>query len=284
MIRDSRRTRFVLGFLLLVAFGLVTLDARGEERSAIDPLRGLAATLFGPIERAATFVAKPVTATVDTVGRIRDQKGEIDGLEKQNDELRGKLRAAELDRAAARQLDALLGAANRGRFKVIGAHVVGFGPEQGFSWTVAIDAGTRQGVRRDMTVVNGDGLVGRIVAAGPQTSTVLLAADPISTVGVRMVSSGEIGAVTGAGVKPMSLQLFDQQASLSAGDELVTFGSRGAKPFVQGIRVGTVIDLRTRTDGAGRQARVGPAVDFTALDVVGVVVEPPRAPTKTRAG
>jgi rod shape-determining protein MreC len=281
MIRDSRRTRLLLGFLLLIAFVLVTVDARGDERSPIDPLRSFAATLFGPIERVAAFVAKPITSTGDTVGRIRDQKSEIARLERENGDLRVKLRAAELDRAAARQLDALLGAANRGRYKVTGAHVIGFGPEQGFSWTVAISAGARQGVRRDMTVVNADGLVGRIVSVGPQTSTVLLAVDPVSTVGVRVVNSGEIGAVTGAAQKPMSLQLFDQQASLSPGDELITFGSRGAKPFVPGIPVGSVIDLRTRNDGGGRLARVRPAVDFTTLDVVGIVIEPPRAPTRT---
>ena len=281
MIRDSRRTRLVLGLLLLVAFALVTLDARGEERSPVDPLRSFAAALFGPVERLAGAVAKPFTSAVDTVAQIRDQKAELDRLQKQNAELRARLRAAQLDRAAAAQLDAVLGAANRGGYKVIGAHVVAFGPEQGFSWTVAVDAGTRQGVRRDMTVVNPDGLVGRVVSAGPHTSTVLLAVDPVSTVGVRVLSSREIGAVTGAGRQPMSLQLFDQQASLSRGDELVTFGSRGAKPFVQGIPVGTVTGVRTATDGAGRLATVRPAVDFTALDVVGIVIEAPRAATRT---
>jgi len=284
MIHDSRRTRLLLGFLLLVAFTLVTLDARGDERSPIDPLRGIAATLFGPIERVAAFVATPVTSTVDTVSRVRDQQAAIARLERENEQLRARLQAAQLDRSAARQLDAVLGAANRGRYQVIGARVVGFGPEQGFSWTVAVDAGTRQGVRRDMTVVNPDGLVGRVVSVGPQTSTVLLAIDPVSTVGARVSGSGEIGAVTGAGQQPMWLQLFDQQAPLSRGDQLITFGSRGAKPFVQGIPLGEVIELRTRTDGAGRHATVRPVVDFTALDVVGIVFEPPRAAARPGAG
>ncbi|MEV2209019.1 rod shape-determining protein MreC, partial [Streptomyces sp. NPDC047970] len=31
------------------------------------------------------------------------------------------------------------------------------------------------GIRRDMTVLNGDGLVGRVTTVGPRTSTVLLA-------------------------------------------------------------------------------------------------------------
>jgi len=272
VIRDSRRTRLVLGLLLLIAFGLVTVDARGADGSPIDPLREVAATLFGPVERVASLLARPATGAVDALGRVRDQKTEIERLSRENDELRTKLRAAEFDRASARQLDALLGAAQRGRYRVLATRVVGFGPEQGFSWTAVIGTGSRAGLRRDMTVVNADGLVGRIVDVGPQTSTVLLAADPVSTIGVRVASTGEVGAVTGAGNQPLSLQLFDQQAPLSRGDRLVSFGSRGGKPFVQGIPIGEVLDLRARTDGTGRVARVRPYVDFTALDLVGVVV------------
>ncbi len=37
-----------------------------------------------------------------------------------------------------------------------------------------------------MTVLNGDGLVGRVTTVGPNTATVLLANDPDFTVGTRM--------------------------------------------------------------------------------------------------
>ena len=37
-----------------------------------------------------------------------------------------------------------------------------------------------------MTVINGDGLVGRVKTVDPSTATVLLAIDPESTVGARL--------------------------------------------------------------------------------------------------
>ena len=45
---DNRRTRLVLGVLLVVAIALITLDFRDGGAS---PTRGLGADIFGPVER-----------------------------------------------------------------------------------------------------------------------------------------------------------------------------------------------------------------------------------------
>jgi len=78
----------------------------------------------------------------------------------------------------------LLRVAGAGQYRVLPARVVAVGAKQEFSWTVTIDAGTRDGISRDLTVLNGQGLVGRVVEVGPWTSTVLLAVDPRLPAGV----------------------------------------------------------------------------------------------------
>jgi len=144
---------------------------------------------------------------------------------------------------------------------------------------VTIDAGTRDGVRTDMTVLNGDGLVGRVKTAGPSTSTVLLAIDPDSSVGVRLEGSQEVGFTTGRGVSEgadLDLRLLDGQSTVVRGDRLVSFGSQGATPYVAGVPVGEVSRVSGSPGSQTRTAVVSPYVEFTALDLVGVVVEPPR--------
>jgi len=284
MIRDSRATRLVLALLLVVAFALVTVDVRASERSPLDPLRGSAAAVLGPLQQAARAVTRPVTSTVAAIGRIRGQRAEIARLRSENAALRAQAGAAAADRDLATQLDALLGAAGRGRYDVVAARVVALGADRGFSWSVAIDVGTRDGVRRDMTVVNGQGLVGRVVSVGPHTATVLLAVDPVSSVGVRVLPSREIGTLDGAGAGPLRVRLFDQRSRLQPGGRLVTFGSRGERPFVQGVPVGEIARVSSQAGGLSQVATVRPYVDFSALDVVGVVVEPPRAAARARTG
>jgi rod shape-determining protein MreC len=154
------------------------------------------------------------------------------------------------------------------------AQVIAVGPTQGFAYTVTIDVGQRDGVRRNQTVVNGQGLVGRITAIGRSSSTVLLIIDPTSSVGARLAKTRQIGFVNGRGVADLELQLLNPRAPLAEGDALVSFGAQGS-PFVPGVPIGTVTSVRGTPGSLTRIARVQPYVDMTSLDIVGVVLGRP---------
>ena len=107
-----------------------------------------------------------------------------------------------------------------------------------YSDTVTIDAGSKDGIQANETVLNGNGLVGTVTSVGPTTSTVLLASDASATVGVRLAGTNTIGAITGAGTTMagsdmLRLRLFSASATLQPGDALVTFGSVGGRPYVR---------------------------------------------------
>ena len=133
-----------------------------------------------------------------------------------------------------------------------------------------------------MTVLNGDGLVGRVTTVGPDTATVLLANDPDFTVGTRMEKTDELGFATGRGDNALSVQLLNGKAEVKKGDRLVTFGSSKDKPFVPGVPVGEVIKVDPSGGDLTRTVQVRPFVGFTKLDIVGVVVQPPREDPATR--
>lgn len=277
MNRDTRRTRLLLALLLVTSISLITLDYRGGDRSPLGGLRSLAAAVLGPVEQVAAAIAGPVGDAVTGVSTLGDSRAELARLRRENQELTRRLRTSDLARNRAAELDDLLKIAGAGRYRVVPAQVIAIGPAQSFSWTVTIDAGRRDGVRPDLTVLNGDGLVGRVKTAGPTTATVLLAIDPDSSVGVRLEASMEVGFTTGQGVDDLlDLRLLDGQSAVGPGDRLVTFGSQGATPYVPGVPVGEVRSVRGTPGSQTRTATVQPYVDFSALDLVGVVVEPPR--------
>jgi rod shape-determining protein MreC len=147
--------------------------------------------------------------------------------------------------------------------------------------TVTIDAGSADGIKRDETVLNGSGLVGTVTAVSAHTATVLLVTDGAATVGVRLAGTGQIGAVTGtgrsrAGQGMLRLQVFDASAVLHAGQQLVTFGSVGGRPYVPGVPVGTIVRLQPSPNSLTKLALVRPFADDNALGVIGVVIVPPR--------
>ena len=181
------------------------------------------------------------------------------------------------DRARARALDELLRVSSAGRYRITPAEVISVGPAQDFAWTVGIDAGSLDGIEKDMTVINGDGLVGRVLKVNPTTSTVVLLVDVSSAVGGRVATTEEIGIVSGTGRQDsMEFQLLDPLAELVIGDALVTFGSRGGRPYAPGIPIGDVVDITGSAGQLARVATVRPFVDVSQLSVVGVIIRPPR--------
>jgi rod shape-determining protein MreC len=276
MRRDTRRTRVLLALLLVTSVALITIDYRGGSDSPLDGLRSAAAAALGPVEEVAAAIAAPVGDAVDGVRGLGDGRDEAERLKRENQRLKRALRTSGIDRSRLAELDALLRIAGAGRYRTVPARVIAVGSAQSFSFTVTIDAGTRDGVRSDLTVLNGDGLVGRVKTAGPSTATVLLAVDPQSSVGVRLEQSMEVGFTTGQGRDDLRLQLLDGQSTVVRGDRMVTFGSQKDAPYVPGVPVGEVVQVRGSPGSQTRTALVRPYVDFTALDLVGVVVEPPR--------
>jgi rod shape-determining protein MreC len=276
-VHDTRRTRLILGVLLIAALGLITLDHQGS--GPVAQLRGAVSSIFGPVERGTSVLARPITGFFEAVVGAPATRNKIQALEQQNQRLRADLSTAQLSKSDAAQLDRLLQLAGRGRYRIVAAHVIGIG--QGFEDTVTIDAGTRDGIKVDQTVLNSGGLVGRIVQAGPVSSTVLLLTDASSAVGCRLEASQEIGVVRGTGRSisaggTLRMELLDANAVLQPGQRIVTLGSVGGHPYVPGVPIGVVTRVQSTPGALTRTALVRPFVRFTALDVVGVVVVAPR--------
>ena len=272
---DSRRARLVLGVLLIVAIALITLDFRDGGAS---PVRNVGADIFGPVERVTHDVTDPVASLFDSITGGPSAQATIASLQRKNAELRAELSAAQLSSTARQQLAQLL-QLDAGGYRLVAASVIAVGGD--YSDTVTLDVGRNAGIKPYETVLNGSGFVGTVTQVSQDTSTVLLAGDATSVVGVQMVGSGEIGAVTGtgnsmSGSAMLRLSLFDANAGLQPGQQVDTYASVGDRPEVPGVPVGTIVSVRSNAGALTQTALVKPFVNFTALGVVGIVVQVPR--------
>jgi rod shape-determining protein MreC len=279
-VHDSRRTRVVLGVLLIIALALITLDFRDGGAS---PARNVGADIFGPIERVTHDVTNPVASLFDSVTGGPSAQGTIADLQRENAELRAQLSSAQLSKAARQQLARLL-QLDAGGYRIKAANVIAAGGD--YSDTITLDIGRNDGIEPNETVLNGSGFVGTVTQVSGDTSTVLLADDASSLIGVQMAGSGQIGDVTGTG-KSMSgsamlrLTLFDANGTLEPGQQVDTYASVGDQPEVPGVPVGTVVSVHSSPGALTETALVRPFVNFTALGVVGIVVQVPRHNPRT---
>jgi len=272
----SRRTRIVLAVLVVASLTFVILDLRGGQ-GPFSSVRSAAANVLGGLERVAATVFSPITGASSWWSTMRDQAGQIETLSAENDRLRSELETLTSDRARADALDELLRVSNVGGYRFVPAEVIAVGPAQDFSWTVTIDAGRNDGIEPDMSVINGQGLVGRVLKTTASTATVVLIVDSSSAVGGRIATTEEIGIVAGTGQQDLlEFQLLDPMADVRVGDGLVTFGSKGGRPFAPGIPIGEVTEVQGTPGQLTRVATVRPFADVSTLSVVGVVTRPPR--------
>lgn len=269
----DRTARSTLVALVLTCATLITLD---HASGALDPARRLAGEVIGPAEAFADDVMSPFTAVprwFSTKGSLEDRVAE---LEADNAQLRQQVATTAHDRNRLAEYDELSAAATTVQHRLVPARVIGWGPAQSFSQTVTIDAGTSSGIHADLTVLNNDGLVGRVVAATRSTATVLLLVDRDSVVGGRLGASMEIGFLQGRGElgsdATLDLKLIDGAFIANEGDTALTFGSEDGAPYVAGVPIGKVTAVFSSPRETARRVEIAPFVDFTALDLVGVAV------------
>jgi rod shape-determining protein MreC len=269
--RGHRRSTLIA--LLLACAVLIVLDLTSP---TLDPLRRVAGEIYGPMERAAASVARPVTDVPEWLRTQKALRADVRRLDAENAELTQRLQTTDLDRTRLAEYDGLTTAAENLGYAMVPAHVIAYGSALSFERTVTIDAGSTSGVAADMTVVAAQGLVGRVLRVTRTTATVLLVIDADSVVGGRVGSSMEVGFVRGSGdldgTSPLDLELLDQTDRPAKGDTVVTWGSGKGAPYVSGVPIGTVESVYSSVRDSTQRARITPFVDFSSLDLVGVAV------------
>jgi rod shape-determining protein MreC len=268
----------VLTLLLLAAFTLITLDYRSNSFGGV---RRAMSTVFGPIEDGVSHVTHPIGSWFSSQAHAGSYKSRNQVLQRQIAQLQNELHLSALQRNELTQDQKLLHIAGLAQFTVVGARVVAYGgglvPEQ----TVTINKGSDQGIQPQETVISGDGLVGKTITVGKDSSTVLLADDRTFTVGARTEAKQlELGSVTGGGPgQPMTLTLYNPGTPLTVGEQLVTIGSNAQDtPFVPEVPIGKIIHVSPLpTGGLGQSATVQPYASFDSLDTLGVVVHAPKS-------
>jgi rod shape-determining protein MreC len=276
MDQGRRPSRALLVALVLASASLITLDYQGGSDSPVEPARRAVGEVFGPVESATATVIRPIAGVPGWFRSHDELRAELTSLEAENAELRSELAGSGYDRNRLEEYDGLTATAESLGFTLVPARVVALGPSQSFSRTVTIDAGSDAGIRPDQTVLNNDGLVGRVLRVTGTTATVLLVIDSGSVVGGRVGESMEIGFLKGRGDLgdngKLDLELVDRAEVPAKHDTVVTWGSEGGAPYVTGVPVGRVTAVYSSIRETSQRAVIEPFVDFGSLDLVGVVV------------
>jgi rod shape-determining protein MreC len=266
----DNRGRLLIIVLIVTSLLLITLDLRGVK--VIDGVRVGTQTALTPVQKVGSWLISPVRNFISDVTHLGRTQNQIESLKRENDRLRLTLQNRKTADAQLAQLKSALNLAGKAGFKVVSARVISQGSSTSFAQTITIDAGTNSGIKKNMTVISGYGLVGVVKYSYPNSALIQLASDPSFRIGARIAGSQQIGILSGQGTQKGVLQLLDNTTQVSVGDVILARGSQNGRPFVPGIPIGEVTKVDNSPGSVTQTADVKFYTRFSALGVVSVVV------------
>ena len=269
----DNRGRLLLIILVITSLFLITLDLRGV--SVISGLKTGTQSALSPVQNVGSIVLSPVRNFFLDIIHLGRTRSEMEALREENGKLLTQLRERRSIDAQLEQLQGSLDLAGKGEFKVVNARVISQGATTSFTQTITIDAGSDNGIRPNMTVINSYGLIGVVKTVYPSSALISLTSDPSFRIGVRVAGSQQIGILAGQGTRKGVLQLLDNQSTIKVGDILVARGSVNNRPFVPGVPVGEVTSVDNAAGAVTQTADVRFFANFSAISVVSVVLKGP---------
>jgi rod shape-determining protein MreC len=158
-------------------------------------------------------------------------------------------------------------------YQTVGAKIIS---KDAGNWyhTFVIDKGSDDGLKVDMNVIAGSGLVGHVISVGKNWAKVTAIINDNSNVSGMVLSTSDNLIVSGDletysnGVIAFS-KLVDKGNKVVEGDKIVT--SNISDKYLPGILIGYISTLNTDSNNLTKSGYITPAVDFSHLNDVLVV-------------
>lgn len=260
-----------------LGLGLTTLSIRRPE--AVAPVQGAGMRLFGPIAKAGASASGAAEGVMSGIGATWKARAELETLRGELDALR--LVSSERDALAEEnaKLRDVLDLKERVPLRVAAARIIYH--ERGPDWLLMIDRGTEAGIAPDQAVIAPEGVVGKVLTAQDGLSLIQCVVDGDAGIAVRVGVAGRQAdaVVTDGSGDTVKLRHVDLLKDVQVGDAVVTSGMDLIYP--SGLLVGMVTEVDE--PGIDREIVVQPAVDFSRLDHVLVILSTDAATAKAQA-
>ena len=273
----ARNTRLLVVTLVGISLVTITVDYREGSQGPLSAAGDAAIEAMAPLQAAVSKVTHPVGNFFSTLIRLPAIRADNERLKNALAEANQKLASSTADMSRVGEMEALLGLRDTlgAKVKTTAAQVIANGVSN-FEWTITLDKGSDEGIKVDMPVLAPAGLVGHVVRVSADASVVELIIDPDSAVAGRLATSGKTGLVEGQGARDLRMSLVDTTVDIQPAENVVTAGYRipgvATSLYPPNIAIGEVSHTLTDPSALEKVVTVRPAVDFSTLDLVLVVL------------
>ncbi len=232
-----------------------------------NPVSSLLRTVLSPFQNGVAYISHKVSDTTDFIREMKSYKEENERLVREMNELKKQNKDITNYREESERLKEILGLQESlSNYSSVAATVIAYSSNNRYD-TIQINKGSLAGVSVGNAVVTPDGVVGKVIEAGPTWSVVSTILDPGSAMGVKVSRTGSVAVVEGdnelCDQNYCKMSFIDKGSNLIVGDLLETSGSSGIYP--PGLLVGSIREISSDATGNLNYATVEPMVDFDRL-------------------
>jgi rod shape-determining protein MreC len=257
-------------FLAVTLGQILLISAQVNSKSGVPVIESVTFGVFSEVQRGLSGGFLGIREVWTGYIGLRHLKVENDALKR---DLAAAQVAVQEQRALAdrtRGLERLLDLREHLKLQTVAAEIIGAAATPDFR-TLTIDKGTRDGVRADMSVIAPAGIVGRLVVPSVRSAKVQLLIDRNAAAGAIIERTRAQGVVVGGGDDRLRMEYVSEVFDVVVGDVVLTSGIDGIYP--RGFIIGKVESIE-RSGGAYKRITIKPAVDFSSLEEVLVVLTP----------
>ncbi len=271
MKNNTKYFLFGLSLLCVCMIGITTIKG-----SILNPLRTAVGYVLVPIQSGVNRVGGGLYNELSSVGKLKTALTENESLKTRVDELteeNTRLRSEQFELERLRSLYEL--DQEYMQYHKIGARIIAKDSSSWFS-VFRIDKGSDDGIKEDMNVIAGGGLVGIVTDVGANYATVRSIIDDSSRVSAMAQQSGDSCIVAGD-LKlfkegRLKLSYMEKDDDIKDGDMIVTSNISGK--FLPGILVGYATDITVDyNDNLTKSGYLIPAARFDRLQEVLVITD-----------
>lgn len=240
MYKNKKKGILGIIFTILILLLIVIISNSGEENSVLE---NIGAKIIMPFQNGFTFLKNKIGGNETYFADLDKLKEENEKLQNRNKELEKSLKEIESVKTENETLKEYMGLTEKYRnYKTIPGDVINKDISN-YSRTITLNIGTKDGVKKDMTVIAEEGLVGHVIAVTDTTAKVQTIIDPASSVSTMLSTTKEsiVSKGTLENKTTLKAMYIPTEASVIQGDSIQTSGLGGLYP--KGIHVGNIKKL-----------------------------------------
>ncbi|QXM05756.1 rod shape-determining protein MreC [Crassaminicella indica] len=267
----KRGTMMIVTFVTIILIIIMGITIGG--RAKVTMPENIIGKVIVPVQKVLYKGGQGIERAVSSLFTFRTIAKENEVLKKEIEKLNQKVIQLSLTRDELNELRSLYSALNyakeNNKNNYVTASITGKDIGNWFNM-FTIDAGKNQGIKKNSTVMNGQGLIGKVFEVGDDWSKVVTIIDNKSSVSFQVLRNNQyIGVIRGSVKGELNGYLIDPEADVLVGDKLIT---SGLSMYEKGILIGEIKEVIKKEDELLKTIVVEPVVNFKKLDKVFIIV------------